>query len=398
MAVSYLCGWEMGSNAEAPVAQGTVASTQAHTGTYSGAGDQRLYVRTSGGTYATVFQSFRFYYFSGALPAAATSIAGVYSGSSDGVTGTARQFVRLNTNGTVIARVSGVDLATSTNALTADSTWHRFDVDVGYNAGAGIRISVDGTVWVSDASAAIFLGTTLGTLAPTSCFIDDIVCYDSALPATLNGYSVSLLKPVSDSAIGGWTGGAGGTTNLWGAVDNVPPVGVGTASDTNTSQIHNGVSSTTDNYDATCAAYTSITGLTASSQVLAVQSIVNDAQEVTTGSPKAGAVVIASNPTGQTERSFDYGIPNGTTGSTAAAAVGTFPTGWGTHVGPVTENPTITVSSGPVARVGKRVATTRVVAADFLGVYVMWETATTTKAPPMSTRDRLIRRNSLLRR
>jgi hypothetical protein len=102
---------------------------------------------------------------------------------------------------------------------------------------------------------------------------------------------------------------------------------------------------------------------------------------VTTGSPKAGAVVIASNPTGQTEFSFDYGLPNGISGNTSAAAMGTFPTGWGVHWGPVSDSPSVTITSSPVARVGKRQATTREVDCCFLGVLVM-ATVTPPPAPP----------------
>src|SRR5213079_3376565 len=46
--------------------------------------------------------------------------------------------------------------------------------------------------------------------------------------------NIVLLKPTSDNQIGSWTGGAGGTTNLWDAVNNTPPVGITGGSNTAT--------------------------------------------------------------------------------------------------------------------------------------------------------------------
>lgn len=121
--------------------------------------------------------------------------------------------------------------------------------------------------------------------------------------------------------------------------------------------------------------------------ILAVQAIVNAAQSVTTGSPKAGAVGLVSNPTSATENSFDFGIPNGQ-GVATATAMGTFPTGWGTVLGPAIETPgssSVTDSDGPVVRVGKRVADTREVCADYLGAYIVRAPASAPATPGTPT-------------
>lgn len=99
--------------------------------------------------------------------------------------------------------------------------------------------------------------------------------------------------------------------------------------------------------------------------------VTNDAQGVTTGSPKQGAIGIPTNPASGTEQQFDYGIPNDT-GSVTAANIGTFPVGWGTHWNRVADASAVSLTTSPTARAGKRVAQAREVAHDFLGVYVLW--------------------------
>lgn len=397
MAISQIIGFELGSAGEAYLLNGstvTVQSTTARSGTYalrSNSTGQNAHLeldsRAAGGTFRNLYKSIRFYLRVGALPSSLNTECDIVETA---LAGSFACRLRLNPAGTLSLMSSSTVRATSTSALTADGLWHRVDFDLGWNSGGGMRVFVDGTQWASDttdttvsvASSAHIGITGANNASACDVYIDDVLCYDSALPATLSDYNVSLLRPTADSARGGWITGAAGTTNLWDALDNTPPAGTVTGSQTATSTIKNAVSSATDNYDATCAAYTTITGLTAQTQILGVQAVCNDAQEVTTGSPKAGAVVITSNPTGQTENTFDYGLPNGTAGSTTAAAVGAFPTGWGTHWGPVTETPTVTISSGPVARVGKRTATTRVVDVDALGVYVAWTPAATSTPVP----------------
>lgn len=450
-----------------------------------------------------------------------------------------RQLLRLNTDGTLSVGSGTTILATSTLAIAADGLWHRVDVDCGWNTSTtGIRVSVDGVLFASDSSGTVALGVyfqvgvvqfTGGTAVTADVYFDDVVFYDAALPAVLGDYNVGLLAPTSDNAAGGWKRPDGTTgTSLSTEVDNVPPTGNTSNTNTTGGHIENIVSSAADNYDAECETFLEVvgysyTGATVVQQighsapfekqaqsfvwkgdaalstipmvvhigyqnspvdnlvvtiqadsagapsgtplatvtftkaqlgaagtndqlalfsttltpgalywvvlarsgsldtvnnfrinagttgfgrasasyvsgawvvdatthlyvtvgsnsvpsdtsytVLAAQAIVNDAQGVTTNSPKAGAVVITANPSGQTEQSFDFGLPNGTAGSTSAAALGTFPSGWGTHVGPVSDSPSVTMSTGPTVRVGKRTATTREVDVDFLGVYVMY--------------------------
>lgn len=560
MTISHIVGFEMGSLSEAIVVQGSmgsVVSSPVRSGSYSyrsatgGTGYLVFTSRAAGGTFRNLYQSVRFYLRIATLPGAGSSnILATQVTSANALAGWQ---LRLNADGTFsLLDSGGFVLVTSASALTTGTDWHRIDVDAGWNGGTGVRLFVDGTQWATEGAVAVTVtaGGRIGVVLGSSThdlYFDDVVWYDSELPATLTDYNVGLLLPNADSADGGWVEADGaGNTDLYTGVDNVPPTG-STATTVGT-RIENSVSSATDNYDAVCANYDtfpagggapqtveylaggvstanighssgpyqhaesftwagdfqqalvkvaklgtptddlvveiqtdsagspsgtvvatgsiagaelttsfvvtsialdggpvagppatywivlrrsgslspldyyrtiivgsnpyagahktesgsgwtsdtndmyfSVSGVTNSPIVLAVQAITNDAQAVTTGSPKAGAVVITANPSGQTEQSFDYGLPNGTSGSTSAAAMGTFPAGWGTHVGPVTESPSVTLSSGPTVRVGKRTSTTREVDVDFLGVYVMYE-------PPASSRPRWLREQNLRRR
>jgi hypothetical protein len=258
--------------------------------------------------------------------------------------------------------------STSTLAL---NQWYQIGFDQAYNGATGRRVFVDGVEWAGDASLTAsgpgsdFVYGMINGTGTGEVWFDDFIVYDGALPAgfATYEYKVDLLTPASDSAKGSWTDAGGGTTNIY---TNLSPPINGTLTTGFISSIAN---SATDNYDAVCGTYASI-GITDSAQIIGIQAICFDAQTTTTGSPKLGAIAVTANPSGQTEKGFDFGIPNGSAASETAAAAGTAPAGWGVHYGPVTAAPTVTATSGPTVRVGKRTATTQKVCVDLLGVYV----------------------------
>lgn len=402
MAVSSLCGFETGSVEEAfsltnsgLAAAPSVQSTTKRSGGYALSCEVRssttsyitLSSRAAAGTLRSIYQSVSFW-FSYSLTTMTLDLgvwaAGVYELRISGT----------NANNDFRIFKSGSSIANGSVAIPSDLTqWHRIDIDIGYNAGAGIRAYCDRVLMVSADSEVISgfpataakIGCVSSSLTgTTNLFIDDVVTYDGPLPATLTDYSLSLLLPTSDNAVGNWRRNDNITaTALWDAVNNTPPTGTAVTAVIASTYVQNGTAGSSvanDNLDLNCAAYTSVTGLTTASQVLAVMPLCNDAQQVTTGSPKSGAVAVASNPA-VSDQSFDFGLPNGTAGSTAAAAQGAFPTGWGTHAGAVVEAPSLTMTSGPVVRVKRTGTYTRVISVDFAGVYVMW-TPAVTPVPP----------------
>src|SRR6185312_2098285 len=167
-------------------------------------------------------------------------------------------------------------------------------------------------------AASVTCGWVLLDSANPVMLIDDIAVNDSTGAAQNtwcgSGQLIALFA-ASDSARGAnWTGGAGGTTNLWEAVRNTPPGGLSLASATNLTEVVNAVSDTTGNYDAALVPYSAM-GVPPGETVLLVMGTWVTASSVTNG--VSGAVRLASNPAAAAETTI-----------TANTIAGTYPTGW----------------------------------------------------------------------
>lgn len=155
---------------------------------------------------------------------------------------------------------------------------------------------------------------------------------------------VYYLPPVSDNARGAnWVAGAGGTTNLWDAVDANTPAGVATASATNTSQIKNtNTADTTGNYDVNLQSYDAA-GIASTDTIVLVQSVL---QVGDTGTQISGARQIVSNPAQASEETLpSMGI---------GATIGSYGTNWESLWGTPQYSPTVTRATQPVLRIGRR--------------------------------------------
>ena len=155
--------------------------------------------------------------------------------------------------------------------------------------------------------------------------------------------TVAYSRPLSDNARGAnWTAGAGGTTNLWDAVNADTPAGVAFASATNTSQIKNtNTADTTGNYDANMESYTTA-GVGATDTIVLVQSVT---QVGSTGEDITGAVQIVSNPAQSSEESKSMG---------AGSAMGSYGTAWESVWGAAQYAPVVVFGTQPVLRIGRR--------------------------------------------
>lgn len=271
--------------------------------------------------------------------------------------------------------------------------WYRVELSCTIGAGAtdaaqlllnGDSIASASSLSLTDAALVnVKVGwQTLNASLP-NLYADDLAINDSS-GANNNTWpgdgKVVLLSPISDNARTGFTGGAGGTTNLFDAVNNTPPVGVADTG-TNTSQIRDPTSSTTDNYDANMTSY-STAGIQASDKINAVQwNIAHGAASATSPPSRAGRLV--SNPAEGGD----------TTLTTPSSAVGTFHTNWFYEKGPVNAVPSVTLGTSPVLRVGKRTASTRVVDVCAMFIYVDY-----TPRRGIVYDDKRVMRNSLLRR
>lgn len=294
----------------------------------------------------------------------------------------------------------------STSATLTIGQYYRLELQV--NIGTG---SNDDTV--EGHLEGVSLGSTttanLGTTAPgllrigistnpgTICgyVFDDVALNDSTGSSQTSWPgpgNVVLLIPTSDNAKGtGWTNDAAGTSNLFDAVNNEPPVGIAdTTTGSGLHQLRNATSNANVNYDANLTTY-STAGIGSLDTVNVVVPIVATAAPVSTGA-KQGTYGIASNPTIVNVALGSGGIAGAFWSGTAA---GTYFIGWKWSFGTTTYAPSVTVGTAPVARITQVTSSTRIAMVCAMGLYVDY-----TPAVPESLifDSRHVARNSLLRR
>ncbi len=146
-------------------------------------------------------------------------------------------------------------------ATIATGTWYR--VELAFKLGTGAldaaELRLDGVSVASESGTnrSDTLPTTLNAgwlSAPGAskiCYVDDVALNNdqgSVQNSWPGSEKIVLLTPTSDFSRAVWTGGAGGTTNLYDAVNNTPPIG--TATETNLTQIEHAGSSPGDYYVA----------------------------------------------------------------------------------------------------------------------------------------------------
>ena len=264
----------------------------------------------------------------------------------------------------------------STTLLTgptlALNTWYVLEWQHNLSTGAG-QFWVDGVSYGTYTADVATAGTPLIILyCPTGASGGHLMWFDDWAINDDQGTSqngrignqgkIVLLKPISDNARTGFTDGAGGTTSLFSALDNAPPVGVVLASAVAASQIKDATSNTTDNYVANLAAYSTAVasgggGIAAADQITLVQGVVQHGNS--SASSRTNGLTVVANPA--------IAEATGTTGTTAAGAM---PTGWTTLKSAVTYAPSVTKGTSPTVKFRKGTASTDSSMADFLGLYV----------------------------
>jgi len=275
--------------------------------------------------------------------------------------------------------------STAAGVVAADGSWHVYEVKLFINTGAVDTCDIrrDGTTILTATSAAFAeaygtSATTIGAAVwgvlttgtapstwPTLRF-DDVAVNDSSGASENSwpgGGKVVHLVPISDQARATlWTGGAGGTTSLFAAVDNIPPVGVASASATNTSQIEHAGSAagTTDAYNANLQTYTT-GGIGASDTIAAVHPVMVHGEDISTGT-KLIAIQQISNPAGTQSASFEAG--------NNAGACGTYPTLWYMDFGPPVYAPTPTLGTSPQLSVIRPETASRVASVCYMALIV----------------------------
>lgn len=277
------------------------------------------------------------------------------------IAGTGNVGIRLRPDKKLEVWFGGGVAITSTTALSDTSKYYVVQLQIPQSSGGGdLALRIDSTSEGTYTTAgSVFPMETVGALDTVADTYD--VCFaDFSIDDTAwcgVGGAVFLL-PASDNNVGGWRTGASGTAALYDAVNNTPPVGTYATLATTGSQIHSLTNSATDDCDLNLQDY-SAAGITAT--VNAVQLVIAHGEEIITGT-KAGAIEVVSNPAQSASNAFNYG------GDVSACAV--YPTYWQVTRGDVLSDPSVTLGTSPVVRVGKRTATSRGVAVCFLGLAV----------------------------
>ncbi len=272
--------------------------------------------------------------------------------------------VGVGTTGDFLVHNNTTQLASVAGAISADGSWHSVEIRLKINTGSTdeLRVLLDGVEVYSATNLAIaeaygqaslqigsFL-VGLGTQAssnPTNygTFRFDDVAVNDQTGTNENSYppregKVVSLYPISDNSRVNWLGGAGGTTNLYDAVNNRPPIG--TATETDLTQIEElGGSNPPGDYRANLETYTS-KGIAAGDTIVCVMPRVIHGEDVTTGT-KTLSHEVMSNPAVANSGNYNAGNDG--------SALGTYPTLWYLNEGPVVYNPSVTLGTSPVMRV-----------------------------------------------
>jgi hypothetical protein len=288
--------------------------------------------------------------------------------------GTTTNGVRLTSTGTLEYINTSVVQAT-TSALST-GRWYWIGVS-GQNA-AGVQLmQIDGSDAGGTGTAVSTLAAQLGFMgteaSAADVYIDDLIVDVSGFLAPSN---VDIAFPISDNTRTAVTTGAGGTTNLWDAVNNAPPAGVATGSETATSNIIYPASAT-ESYIANLETYTTL-GVGASDTLIFTRGMIRHGEDINTGT-KNGTYVGTTNPTLTDNTAFTFGNDLGAHG----AEVGVWKTLWGS--GKTTGLPTSgNFDTSPTIRVD-RVSQSRLGCIDFMGMYVAWTPAAAVARVPYST-------------
>lgn len=314
----------------------------------------------------------------------------------------------LNTAGKLLIRNAGAASTIGTSAMTLSAnTWYRIEtrllVNTATGTGATSLIITDeaGGTQETVFDGAASTGTALTPIthrcghiaagdSQSTVYVDDLAINDHT-GAEQNSYpgpgNITLLKPVSDNAVStGWTDGGGGTSNLYDAVNNVPPAGIATPA--NGTQIKNLASlGAPSNYNANCQTLEAAGGPAgATIKVAQAFARVSSSSNSGTNLMSVLSVVPADDP---------IRVDSEVTALAGADNSATVNTGWKTVKGPPMHSPALDSNDTPVVGVAKtELANTNAHQVDQMGMMVEWVPDTTPPTPNITSGPTLSRISS----
>lgn len=303
--------------------------------------------------------------------------------------------IRVTTGGVMQMESPAATIVGSTQQLTLGQ-WYYVELQSMIRAAAAeeIRWWLDGVEMGSSTaegtttlSSNFDIGPAIAYGASREIDIDDIYMTDDQGTAPFNTrlgpISVWTSLPISDVGGGAasWTKGDGTTTtNKFSAIDNRPPIGEATTSATVESQLENAASTTTDNQQFNFESLNTA-GVPANHDVLATRLVAQTSGSSLTGTTDGSLEIISGNGHPAVAEATQDWIP------TAVGAA--YATGWHMRVHPAagpTLQPTIVDRSvSPVVEIGKRIASTRVLAICQLRLDILSEAAVVSSLPDVTT-------------
>jgi hypothetical protein len=355
MAVIFMCGFEAQS-----ISTDTNGGTITGTASYStaikrtGAASFRCNPASAASGYGAIIFTTTYEGF-GLYVASLPSVTRLIRGTGGAAT------LKLNSIGQIVVfNAAGTSIGTSTTALSTGA-WHW--IGVRWGAFTGVCLQINGVNEVSGTQTGTpsdLFGCSGTESTAIDIYFDDIITNDTDF---LGPSKVDIALPISDNTrTAVVTGDGAGTTNLWDAVNNTPPTGVASASETATTNIEY-PASTTEDYIANLETYTTL-GLVPTDSIIAVQSAIRHGEDIAVGTKTMQNVGALTNPTYAGVSTVTFGLDGGAHG----ADVGGF---WAMHFGTVQQNPSVTLGTSPTIR-ASRTSETRVGCIDFMGMLVAW--------------------------
>lgn len=249
--------------------------------------------------------------------------------------------------------------------------WVNIEVGNRYQSGGNwTTVRVNGTEVATDNVASLISGVIKVYAVPgADIWIDDIALGNSSgsqLNAWIGDSKVVLLAPTADNINSNWTGGLGGTSDLYEAVNNLPPIG--SASETDLTQIES-ASSSLSSYQPTYTTFAHA-GIGVNDTLAFFMGYCCHGEDISTGT-KSGRIQLWK--VGNAAHSAEYGwFPFGGD----SGALGAYPTNWRWAFTSFDRNTAVISPSDAVAlRIDKDIGTTRVASVCGLFVYVEYVTA-----------------------
>lgn len=361
MAVTFATGFEGGVqqvDTGASLTSAVYSTTQARTGVWS----MRCNASSGAPNYFSLPTApagwLHFGLYVATLPSVDRVIAGTINASTI--------HVKLTTAGALAVYINTTLLDTTSTTPFATPGWHW----VGIRRSTTVSVThlqIDGFDALTGTTGGIAWPTTLGfndTAASTAdAYFDDVVMDDGGF---LNPSKVDFAFPISDNTRTNVTAGAGGTTDLWDAVNNVPPAGVASASETNTTNIEF-PASLAELYTANLETYTTL-GLVASDTLIATRGVFRHGEDIATGTKNGSYLGGLNGCLGETIN-FVFG---NNAGAHAAESGANF---WVTIFATInTTSLSVTLEDSPTMSI-QRASEARVGCVDFMAMLVVWTPA-----------------------